>query len=63
MLLCTPEGPSIDDRDVRHVYREHNGSLVWTTATLCMATGRYLIDAVDALQAKLDDKPLPPIAA
>jgi hypothetical protein len=69
VLLYTPEGPrSIDERDVLFVYRgEADGSL-YIPATLCLGngseiTGRCLIAALDALEAKLDDLGSPPLAA
>jgi hypothetical protein len=67
MLLFTCEGPrNIDERDVIHVYR---GDRVgrYTEATVVAGStevsGLMLTPALDALMAKLDDKPLPPIAA
>jgi len=40
MRIILPSGErEIDDRDVLHVYREHDGSLM---ATLCMAKGEEI---------------------
>jgi hypothetical protein len=68
VMIWSAEGPrSIDDRDVVFVYRD-SGVSRYCQATLVLSngqevSGRALVAAVDKLAAKLDDKPLPPVAA
>jgi hypothetical protein len=67
-LVFTGSGPrSVPDDDVLYVYREATLAR-YCNITLCLSdgsevSGRTLATAVDALQAKLDDLPLPPMAA